>query len=99
MAKKVSVIVVRERTSGSPRVVLLDKRMLFGKDEPFSTAILRIELPLKAALISLLSDDGKRTIVANEVFDDVFMTKHGLTLEIDSKPMSLNGFNDTFKLL
>ena len=99
MPKKVVVTVVRPRTSISPRVVILTHKMYFGTDsteDAKNAALKEIERPLKAKLVSLTRNMQEAISIRDRVFDDNFLIKHSLELEVDAKPMSMTEFAEMF---
>ena len=99
MPKKVTVQVIRPRTSISPRVVILTEKMYFGTDntEDAKNASLRaIEKPLKAKLVALSREMQEAKAIRDDVFDDNFLIKYALELEVDAKPMTMTEFAEKF---
>lgn len=99
MPKKVIIRVVRPRTSISPKVVLLTEKMYFGTDstEDAKNASLKaIEKPLKAKLVALSREMQEAKAIRDDVFDDNFLIKYALELEVDAKPMTMSEFAEKF---
>ena len=100
MPSKITISAVRPRTEVSPRVVLCKEKMFFGTDsstDAKAAAVRQIERAIKMKLVSLSRDMNDAIAIRDAPFDNEFLKRWDVTLEIESKPMTMAEFAIMFE--